>query len=326
MIVTVATVVVLVIGVLSLGLSLYGGFISTTIMEGLEQGSEQRHQSEQRYYLLGMIGIIALSSRVLIAPIFFWMLQSLVPYCPGAMCSYGVVNVSSPYSDIATTLKLLLPFAYGAWLVIELANRREPALPLMRSLARSFLIILLPLVIIDSAADIFIVAAMRPVYAPCCSSVYDVDPPFSPSAILGPEFGMLILLVTIALILVLIGIQWSERFSERVPFFTLILSALVSVLYLVMLHDTYAPLVLGLSNHHCPYCLFQEFPDTAFFSGLFWLGVATAGWRVILETVWKIRDIPTESIMSISNILRKTSSVALLFSLVSILSHLSLLL
>lgn len=326
MIVTVATVVVLVIGVLSLGLSLYGGFISTTIMEGLEQGSEQRHQSEQRYYLLGMIGIIALSSRVLIAPIFFWMLQSLVPYCPGAMCSYGVVNVSSPYSDIATTLKLLLPFAYGAWLVIELANRREPALPLMRSLARSFLIILLPLVIIDSAADIFIVAAMRPVYAPCCSSVYDVDPPFSPSAILGPEFGMLILLVTIALILVLIGIQWSERFSERVAFFTLILSALVSVLYLVMLHDTYAPLVLGLSNHHCPYCLFQEFPDTAFFSGLFWLGVATAGWRVILETVWKIRDIPTESIMSISNILRKTSSVALLFSLVSILSHLSLLL
>ncbi|MGD9381046.1 MAG: hypothetical protein PVI03_01230 [Candidatus Thorarchaeota archaeon] len=325
MIVTVATVVVLVIGVLSLGLALYGGFISTTIMEGLEQGSEKRHQSEQRYYLLGMIGIIALSSRVLIAPIFFWMLQSLVPYCPGAMCSYGVVNVSSPYSDIATMLKLLLPFAYGAWLVIELANRREPALPLMRSLARSFVILLLPLVIIDSAADIFIVAAMRPVYAPCCSSVYDVDPPFSPSAILGPEFGMLMLIVTIALILVLIGIQWSERYSERVPFFTLILSALVSVLYLVMLHDTYAPLVLGLSNHHCPYCLFQEFPDTAFFSGLFWFGVATAGWRVILEIVWKIRDIPTESIMSISNILRKTSSVALLFSLVSILSHLSML-
>lgn len=322
---TVATVVVLVIGVLSLGLALYGGFISTTIMEGLEQGSEKRHQSEQRYYLLGMIGIIALSSRVLIAPIFFWMLQSLVPYCPGAMCSYGVVNVSSPYSDIATMLKLLLPFAYGAWLVIELANRREPALPLMRSLARSFVILLLPLVIIDSAADIFIVAAMRPVYAPCCSSVYDVDPPFSPSAILGPEFGMLMLIVTIALILVLIGIQWSERYSERVPFFTLILSALVSVLYLVMLHDTYAPLVLGLSNHHCPYCLFQEFPDTAFFSGLFWFGVATAGWRVILEIVWKIRDIPTESIMSISNILRKTSSVALLFSLVSILSHLSML-
>ncbi|MHA2117450.1 MAG: hypothetical protein ACW98J_00905 [Candidatus Thorarchaeota archaeon] len=326
MIVTVATVVVLVIGVLSLCLALYGGFVSTTIMEGLEQGSEQHHQSEQRYYLLGMIGIIVLSSRVLIAPIFFWMLQSLVPYCPGAMCSYGVVNVSSPYSDIATTLKLLLPFAYGAWLVIELANRREPALPLMRSLARSFLILLLPLIIIDSAADIFIVAAMRPVYAPCCSSVYDVDPPFSPSSILGPEFGMMILLVTIALILVLIGIQWSERFSERVPLLTLILSVLVSVLYLVMLHDTYAPLVLGLSNHHCPYCLFQEFPDTAFFSGLFWFGVASAGWKVILELVWKNRDMPTENIMSLSSLLRKISSVALLFSLVSILSHLSMLL
>ncbi|MHA2003300.1 MAG: hypothetical protein ACW960_04260 [Candidatus Thorarchaeota archaeon] len=326
MIVTVATVVVLVIGVLSLGLALYGGFISTTIMEGLEQGSEQHHQSEQKYYLLGMIGIIVLLSRVLIAPIFFWMLQSLVPYCPGAMCSYGVVNVSSPFSDIATTLKLLLPFAYGAWLVVELANRREPALPFMRSLARSFLILLLPLIIIDSATDILIVAAIRPVYAPCCSSVYDVDPPFSPSAILGPEFGMMLLLTTIALTFALIGIQWSKRIPERLPFLILALSALVSILYLVMLHDTYAPLVLGLTNHHCPYCLFQEFPDTAFFSGLFWFGVAAAGWRVILELVWKTREMSTENILSLSNILRKISSVALLFSLVSILSHLSMLL
>jgi hypothetical protein len=98
MIVTVATVVVLVIGVLSVGLALYGGFISTTIMEGLEQGYEQHFQSEQKYYLLGMIGIIVLFSRVLIAPIFFWMLQSLVPYCPGAMCSYGVVFLRHRYN------------------------------------------------------------------------------------------------------------------------------------------------------------------------------------------------------------------------------------
>jgi len=282
--------------------------------------------SEQKYYLLGMIGIIVLLSRVLISPIFFWMLQSLVPYCPGAMCSYGVVNVSRPFSEIATSLKLLLPFVYGTWLVIELANRREPTLPFMRSLARSFLIVLLPLLTVDSATDILIVTAMRPVYAPCCSSVYDVDPPFSPSTILGPEFGMLLLFAAIALTLVLIGVQWIERISKKLPFITLTLSALVSVLYLIMLHDTYAPLVLGLSSHHCPYCLFQEFPDTAFFSGLFWFGVATAGWRVILELVWNTRDLPTANILSISRVLRKISSVALLFSLVSILSHLSMLL
>lgn len=103
MIVTVASVVVLAIGVLSLGLALYGGFISTAIMEGFSQGLEQQHRSEQKYYLLGMIGIIILLSRVLIAPIYFWMLQSLVPYCPGAMCSYGVANVSSPFQ---TSLQL----------------------------------------------------------------------------------------------------------------------------------------------------------------------------------------------------------------------------
>lgn len=323
---TVTTVVVLVIGILSLGLALYGGLISSSILEGLEQGSEQKHQSEHKYYLLGMMGLIVLSARVVIAPIFFWMLQSLVPYCPGAMCSYGVVNVSSPFSEVAITLKLLLPFAYGAWIVVELANRREPTLPLMKFLAQSFLVLLIPLLITDSAADILIVAVMRPVFAPCCSSVYDVDPPFSPSAFLGPEVGMMILIATIIMMLALIGVQWLERSSIRVSYITLVLSALTAILYLIMLHDTYAPLVLGLSNHHCPFCLFQEFPDTAFFSGLFWFGVATAGWRVILETVWDARGIPTENISSLSNILRKSSSVALLFSLVSVLSHLSILL
>ena len=120
MIVTVTTVVVIVIGVLSLALALYGGYLSVSINEGLEGNEDEKQNSEQRYYLLGMIGIIVLFARILNVPIFFWMIQSLVPYCPGAMCSYGVINVGMPYSFIALVLKILLPFIYGIWLVIEI--------------------------------------------------------------------------------------------------------------------------------------------------------------------------------------------------------------
>ena len=49
MIVTVATVVVLVIGVLSLGLALYGGFISTAIMEGGVTGQQSSHNRRDGY-------------------------------------------------------------------------------------------------------------------------------------------------------------------------------------------------------------------------------------------------------------------------------------
>ena len=322
MIVTVTTVVVLIIGILSLMLALYGGAISSDIAEHADGTSEHRQRSEQKYYLLGMIGIIVLLARILNVPVFFWMIQSLVPYCPGAMCSYGVVNVGNPYSTIALIMKLILPLAYGSWLVIEIANRRDPQLGFMKELSRSFLLVLVPMIVIDSAMDLLLVTSIRPVYAPCCSSVYDIDPPFSPSTILGPEVGWIILFALIGLSMILIGTQWLEFRFIHLNRLTLLIAGIVSILYLVALHDTYAPLVLGLSNHHCPYCLFQEFPDTALFSGLFWVGVASAGWRVLLEGAWSKRNLPPDTIAGFIEVLRKLSSVALLFSMVSIVSHL----
>jgi len=321
MIITVTTVVVLVTGVLSLALALYGGFLSLSITEKLDGDEEEKHNSEQQYYLLGMIGIIVLFARILNVPMFFWMIQSLVPYCPGAMCAYGVINVGAPYSTIALVMKIILPFVYGLWLVIEVSNRKQPKLPLIKGLSRSFAVFLLPLVVLDSAVDVLLVASIRPIYAPCCSSVYDVDPPFSPSALFGPQVGMLIVLLTIIAAFALIAVQWFESRDKRLPSVALVLSVLVAVLYLITLHDTLAPLVLGLADHHCPYCLFQEFPDTAIFAGLFWIGVASAGWRVILEMIWKRKNLPSESISGLSDFLLKLSSLSILFSMVSLVSH-----
>ena len=321
MIITVTTVVVLVIGILSLALALYGGLVSLSVVEGTTGDQEQRQTSEQRYYLLGMIGVIVLVARLLNVPLFFWMLQSLVPYCPGAMCVYGVINVGFPYSAIALLTKLILPFIYGLWIIFEFANRRQPILPFTRNLARSFLLALVPLVLIDSAVDVLLVASIRPINVPCCSSIYDIDPPFSPSAILGSEVGVLIVLLTVVLTLVLISVQWFSNRSTKFPIVALILSLAVALLYLVSLHDTLAPLVLGLPNHHCPYCLFQEFPDTALFAGLFWIGIASAGWRATLEMVWNRTENQLEQSGTILDYLLKISLVSLIFSIVSLVSH-----
>lgn len=322
MIVTVTTVVVLVIGVLSLALALYGGYLSFSITEKLTGNEDEKHRSEQRYYLLAMIGIIVLFARILNVPIFFWMIQSLVPYCPVAMCSYGVINVGYPYSIVAIGLKIILPFIYGLWLVIEVSNRKQPLLPLIGDLTRSFIMFLLPLVLVDSAVDVLLVSSIRPVSAPCCSSIYDVDPPFSPSALFGPQFGMMIVLLTVIIAASLITVQWFENRSKHLPMLSLILAGVVAFLYLVTLHDTLAPTVLGLSEHHCPYCLFQEYPDTALFAGLFWIGIASTGWRVILEIIWRRKQLPQESIAGLKNTLLRISSLSILFSMVSLVSHL----
>jgi hypothetical protein len=132
---------------------------------------------------------------------------------------------------------------------------------------------------------------------------------------------MLIVLATVVVALVLISVQWFSDRSVKIPIVALILSLTVALLYLVTLHDTLAPLILGLPNHHCPYCLFQEFPDTAFFAGLFWIGVATAGWRASIEMVWNRNESQLEYSGNISGYLLKISSVCLLFSMVSLVSH-----
>jgi hypothetical protein len=178
------------------------------------------------------------------------------------------------------------------------------------------------LLLVDSAVDVILVSSFTPVYAPCCSSVYYVDPPFSPSAVFGPEFGLFIVVLTIVLSCVLIMLQWSKSQSRYVPITVLLISAVVALTYLTSIHDTLAPLVLGLPNHHCPYCLFQEFPDTALFAALFWVGVASAVWGVALKTLWIRRGLDTSEIQGTLTILRKVSSVSLLFSMVSMVSHL----
>jgi len=322
MIITLTTVVLLAIGVLSLLLAFYGGVVSTEVTHDTSGNPEAAHRSEQKYYLLSAIGLVVLLARVASVPLFFWMLQSLVPFCPGAMCAYGVINVATPYSVIGLALKVTLPFAYGLWIVIENANRRHPLLPLSATLSRAFLWVLLPMVLIDSAVDIFLVAAVRPIYAPCCSSVYDVQPPFSPSAFLGTNVGIIIMALTIVLsLLIIVGQVLGDRFRFH-PVVSVILSSATAVLYVFMLHDVYAPMVLGLPSHHCPFCLFQEYPDTALFTGFFWLGIASAIWCAVLARLWTIMSLPAENIAGILRSLRRLSSVMLLFSMVSVVSHL----
>ncbi len=321
MIVTITTVVVLVIGMLSITLAMYGGFVASQIIDQYGEEGPTGPNVEHKYYLLGMISTVVLVARILIVPIYFWMLQSLVPYCPGAMCASGVVNVSEPYSSLSLGLKISLPFIYGAWLLFEVSNRRVPSLPYVRTLTTSFMLLLLPLLLLDSTADVLLTATIQPIYAPCCSSIYDVDPPFSPSAVLGPECGMLILICTVIATLCLSVLQWLEPKYVRLRYLTLTLAILSSALYFITLHDTLAPMALGLPSHHCPYCLFQEFPDTALFAGLFWIGIASACWRVMLEVSWDRRGIDTTTIAVTTTMLRKVSSVFLLFSIVSLISH-----
>jgi hypothetical protein len=137
---------------------------------------------------------------------------------------------------------------------------------------------------------------------------------------------MIIVVAAIVFLLSVVIIQWVSTQSSSLSALTAAFCLAAAAFYFIALHDTYAPAVLGLPSHHCPFCLFQEFPDTAVFAGLFWLGIASAGWGVVLRAVWAREGLNLEGIHSLLGLLRKVSSVALVFSVVSMISHILLVL
>ncbi|MDH7555896.1 MAG: hypothetical protein QHG94_03010, partial [Candidatus Methanosuratincola sp.] len=107
----------------------------------------------------------------------FWATnESLIPLIPGAMCQFGVSQAGSPYSWMDTGVKLVVIFAYGIWLVLDLLNRRVKGSPLLPSLSKIF-ILLVPLLLLDTILDLAFYFTVSPVTVPCCRTVFTETSP-----------------------------------------------------------------------------------------------------------------------------------------------------
>ena len=133
--------------------------------------TDQRYELEKDYYLVSTVGWMTIGARILAIPLFFVAVISLIPSIPGAMCEFGVLQAGSPYSWAAFGLKLFTIFAFGGWLFMDYVNRKMKGAPMMRNLARGF-VLLAPLLVVDAVLDIAFFASLEPLVVPCCMVVY----------------------------------------------------------------------------------------------------------------------------------------------------------
>lgn len=139
-------------------------------------GLEEKYILEKNYYLLSTVVWVILVSRIVASGLFWATNESLIPLIPGAMCQFGVSQAGSPYSWIDTGVKLVVIFAYGIWLVLDLLNRRVKGSPLLPSLSKIF-ILLVPLLLLDTILDLAFYFTVSPVTVPCCRTVFTETSP-----------------------------------------------------------------------------------------------------------------------------------------------------
>lgn len=235
--------------------------------------TEEQYEREKRIYLIITLVSLGLVLRLLMIPLWFGTLMSMLPSLPGAMCLSGVHSSGSPGSYPASALKLALPPFYIAWLVLNGLDRRVISQPFLKMK----LLLLMPLgflMICEAALDISFFLSITPRQVSCCTSLLEL-----PQAGIAPvvtHFRGWLILAGFCLFLVwgemcyFLAAQKKSLTSNRGWWFgsktvmVLEFSYIVAtfILFVLALHREVSSLILCLPRHQCIFCLLQKSGDS----------------------------------------------------------------
>jgi hypothetical protein len=281
------------------GLLVVGLGIKTWLMGRKPMAPEGHKALEDRGSLLFLMAFLLLGLNLVSWPLLYLLLQSYVPQWPGVMCIYGVTRIGSGslgasrfLPDLLKTLQVtkpLLVFAGGAWFVLYLLNRRTATAPLH---SRIFLGLIFMgfLATVDAATEgTYLVIPKKEEFlsAGCCTEIFDTEgrsSRFLPQALL-PEDARPVLYgayygINGALILALfLGARSLQTGKQTILLSVLLLMAILAVpISAVFLIEIASPALLHRPDHHCPYDLVSEAPESILAVALFLWGTFCTGW------------------------------------------------
>ena len=292
--------------------------------------AEEQYRLEKMVYLVITLLSLGFILKLLMIPLWFWTLHSMIISIPGAMCLVGVHNINAPLSYIASGLKLVMPALYGHWLILNHLDRKVVTQPFMKQKT----ILLTPLgilILCETILDASFLFSVPPRQVSCCTSLFDVPTESVPQIITTPTwlwvviFYALVFFIMGEIIFFLIaqrrspsscGGRWFGKKSLLISETLIIIFLLV--VFVLALHTKISPLFLGLPFHHCIFCLCQEVWDALFFVSMIFTGLILLMiyfWVVSLTGYGEVNEILSGKMVKLL-----TWSGALLIGGVTILS------
>jgi hypothetical protein len=252
----------LLLSFLSLMVGLMALIVGVSVARRWKPGSssERQYELEKKVYLSMTLVMLGFTMRLAMAPLWFFMLQTLVPTIPGAMCLCGVHLLKTPYSFISTSLKFVLPMAYGYWLALNALDRKIETQPLMRRKLYT-LIPLSMLMLFESFSDLRFLLAIRPRFVNCCSSLFDDSSSVLLQKMTYSGWGWVVVFFVAAILLLAVSAFLARAPRSRAGAALWILSPLTLVAFILAVHTRLSPMLLHAEFHHCVFCVWQKLPD-----------------------------------------------------------------
>jgi len=235
--------------------------------------AEEQYRLEKKVYLIITILSLGFLLRLLMIPLWFRTLQSMIISIPGAMCLVGVHNAGAPYSYISSSLKLVLPVWYGYWLILNLLDRKIVTQPFMKNKLAA-LTPLGILIILETVLDVSFFFSTPPRQVSCCTSLFDI--PRNDILQIVTESTWLWVYIFYALSIIILaqtvyfliaqkksaltGKGWWFG-KKTVIFFEAPVIIFLFTTLVIAFQTKISPLFLHLPFHHCIFCLCQEVWD-----------------------------------------------------------------
>lgn len=247
--------------------------------------SSQQYQLEKRAFLVTLIILFVLFTKLVLFPYLAFTLDKLALVVPGAMCAAGVINANGfGFWLLATKLAVLL--LAGIWLLIHRLDIQATNYPYLKA-KLFFFLFMGGVVVAESTLDIMFltnISTLTPVQ--CCSVVFGVASTGG-GLPLGWTIPTLLSLfyLTYGLIMVL-----SLARYRLLNFLANLAFLFFGYFALVTFFGTY---VYQLPTHQCPFCMLQQ--EYFFIGYLLWgslfLGVFMGMADGLLNTVTG-REVP----------------------------------
>jgi len=222
----------------------------------------QRERREKNTYLVITLLGLGFAIRLVMIPLWFLTLHSLIPAVPGAMCLAGVHLLDSPFSFAATTLKFIIPLAYLFWLTLNAVDRRIETEPFLRAK----LLWVAPLALLlagESFFDLHFLLRINPRIVSCCTSLFDLPRGGALEAVrsAGTLWTAGFYACLVGALLASVRRLRPGGGKGRLP--TALLSLLALLFLILALQTVFSPLLLHAPYHQCVFCLWGNRLDIA---------------------------------------------------------------
>lgn len=217
---------------------------------------------ESETWLAATLVEYALALQILSLLLFILAADQFSQVIAGAMCATGSL-MANPFGMPTLYVKLTGVFLYGFWLLLHQFDIRVETYPLVR-IKFVYLLILLPLLLIDVTLQSIYIAGIKPdIITSCCSVVFAEPGPdsgnlmgiLSHGVMLTAYYGATLgLAVGGVLLLKYVGTKPGRLLSHGIyalgwaGFFFLALSVVTAIL---------SRYIYAMPNHRCPFCIIK---------------------------------------------------------------------